>query len=292
MSSMLRVVAVLLSISTVALAQRQQRFEVLASFAKTLPRVQADGRVFLGPQEAFYITWVLGNRGGDLVVVPSPAEVLAVSVTTTDGQPVPVTIAWEPAMWRAGPASQLPFDEPLGQTVLAEDEAVSVYAVVQRANGQLFDLAEYRLTLDITRIGPALRTTSGARWLGQTTGGGVVRVLFDPVDSLASTLEYHRLEAAFTMSHDLERALKHRLAAVVLPGAQLGDRMALGKAYAELGRHADAVRAYGPLLPELMANARAGGIIRDGRHLRLIARSYIALWATSTRQGDCSRPRG
>jgi hypothetical protein len=180
-------------------------------------------------------------------------------------------------MWRAGPGALVPFEEPTGQSVLAEDEAVNAYAVVRRVDRRLFDSGEYRLTLDITRVGPSLRTIGGAGWPGQTIGGGALRVVIDPIGSAASTLEYHRSEAAFNIGYAPERALEHRLAAVAVPDAQLGDWMALGKAFAELGRHAEAVGVYDPLLPELMSNARAGGIIREGKHLRFIATSYFAV---------------
>jgi hypothetical protein len=275
--TLLHTIGLIALVSVVGLAQTLQRFEVLASFAKTAARAEHDTLVFLGPQEAFYITWVLGNAGSDPVVVPPADKLITVSMTASGGQVIPVVMSWEPTMRRSGPGTRLPFEDFVGQSALAKGESVSVYAVLQRADRRPFAPAAYALTLDVARVGPALSTAGGARWNGQMVGGGVIRVVIDPIDSPSSELEYHRIEAAFNIGHDPEKVLEHRLAIVALPDAQLSDRMALGKAYGDVGQHAQAVQTYRPLLPQLMADARAGGPIRTGRHLRQIAPSFIAM---------------
>jgi hypothetical protein len=277
MSRLLPITSLVVVISVTGLAQRPERFEVVASLSKTSTRAEHETLVFLGPQEAFYITWVLGNASSDVVVVPSADKLISVSMAASGGQAIPIVMSWEATMRRSGPGARLPFDDFVGQSVLAEGESVSLYAVLRRADGQPFTAASYILTLNVARVGPALGTVGGARWKGQIVGGGSIRVVIDPIDSPSSILEYHRLEAAFNIGHDPEKVLQHRVAIAALPGAQLADRMALGKAYGELGDHARAVQTYRPLLPELMADARAGGFIRQGRHLRLIAPSFIAV---------------
>lgn len=277
MTSLPPIIALVLSLSVLVSGQGPARFTVVALFAKTSLRAEPDSRVFLGPQDAFHITWLLSNRSHDTVIVPPPSEVLNIFLTTGAGLSIPVKIEWESVMGRGGPNTSLPFEVPLGQTELAEQEIVKAYAIVRRTDGRFFPPGEYQMMFDISRVGPALSTAGATSWLGQTTGGGIVSVKIDPIDSPSSALEYHRTEAAFYIGQDPEQVLEHRLRAVELPDASIGDRMALGKAYAELGRHPEATRIYSPLLSELIADARAGGIIRDGRHLRIIASSYIAV---------------
>lgn len=268
-------------LSAAGLAQTQERFEVLASFAKTSSRTELDTVVFLGPQEAFYITWLLRNGSSDSVVVPPADKLLSISIQAAGGPVIPVVTSWEPMMKR-GPGARVPSEDFVGESVLGNGESVNLYAVLRRADSQSFDPGGYVITLDVTRVGPALRTAAGARWTGRLVGGAVKRLVIDPADSPSSLAQYHRIEAAFNLGHDPEEVLQHRLAIVALSQAQLSDRMALGKAYAELGDHAQAVRTYRPLLPELMADARAGGLIGQGRHLRQIAPSFVAVGDLNT----------
>ena len=88
MSRFLHVIGFIALLSVAGLAQRPERFGSLASLAKTSSRAEHDTLVFRGPQEAFYITWVLGNASGDLVVVPPSDKLLAVSLAAAGGQVV------------------------------------------------------------------------------------------------------------------------------------------------------------------------------------------------------------
>lgn len=255
-------------LSGLGLTQNEPSFEARPSFVRPSSRQDQNAWVWLGPQEAMYIKWDLANHTRTVLQLSSPAESLAVRLETADGRPVPVTLAIEPVMRRRATPQSVPFDEPLGPVTLDDNETVGVYAVVERADHQPFSPGEYRVTFDASDLGGGLRRTP---------------LILDPLETAAALLEYHRIEAAFYMwGYEPGKALAHRQSIVALPGAQVSDRMALGKAYAELGRHPEAVQVYEPILPELMESARRGGLIRDGRHFLEIARSYLAVGRQDT----------
>jgi len=274
--------AVALSLSGLLLAQEEPRFEAVASFVRPSSRVEQNAWVLLGPQEALYIAWGLVNHTRTVLQLPSPAESIGVRLETTAGRSVPLAVAIEPAMRRLSRPRSVRFDEPIGPVTLDDSEAVSVYAVVERSDHQPFSPGEYRVTFETDGLVAALRQVDGGRWAGRTRSTSTTRLIIDPLDTAASEIKYHHIEAAFHIGHDPDKVLEHRKAVVALPGAQVTDRMALGKAYAALGRHQEAVQVYGPILPESMESARRGSLIRDGRHLRAIASSYLAVGQRDT----------
>jgi len=279
--------AAALCLSALVLAQDEPRFEAFPSFAKASrsrerrPRAQ-DAYVLLGPQDGLYFNWFLRNEAGTALQLPSPAESVAVRVEPMDGPSVPLITTVENEMRRRTRSESRPY-EPLGLVQLEDGEGIELHGVVRRADGQPLSPGEYVVTFDTVGLGAALHQVDGARWAGPTTRSIRRRLIIDPIDTAASEIEYLHIEAAFYMwGYEPEKALTHRQSIVALPGAQVSDRMALGKAYAELGRHAEAVQVYEPILPELTESARRGGFIRDGRHLLEIARSYLAVGRQDT----------
>jgi|SoiMethySBSTD1v2_1073268.scaffolds.fasta_scaffold126918_3 hypothetical protein len=263
----MRFLAAALCLSALVLAQDEPRFKTSASFAKVSNRrtQPGGGLVFVGPQDALYINWFLGNHSGAVLQLLSPGESLAVRLETADGRSVPMMTTVEPEMhlWTR---SQISPYEPLGAVEVEDGQSVGLHTVTRRASGQPIPPGEYRVTFDID-----------GRAAFQP-----IPVIIAPLDTAASEIEYLHIEAAFHMGHDPDKVLELRKAVVTLPGAQVTDRMALGKAYAELGRHQEAVRIFDPILPELVESVRRGSLIREGRHLRQIAPSYLAVGRQDT----------
>jgi hypothetical protein len=282
--------AAMLLLSGLVIAQDGPRFEAFPSFAKSSRSIERrpgaqDAYVLLGPQDGLYFNWFLRNQAGTALQLPSPAESVAVRVEPTDGRSVPLITTFEEEMRRRtrseSPVTRRPY-EPLGLVQLEDGEGIDLHGVVRRADGQPLSPGEYAVTFDTLGLGAALRQVDGARWAGPTTRSIRVRLIIDPVDTAASEIQYLHIEAAFHMGHDPDKVLELRQAVVTLSGAQVTDRMALGKAYAELGRHVEAVRVFDPILPELLESVQRGGLLREGRHLRQIAPSYLAVGRRDT----------
>jgi hypothetical protein len=105
-----------------------------------------------------------------------------------------------------------------------------------------------------------------------------------PLDSPARVRQYHLIEAAFYRGNDGARALKHREALAKLPDTTWLDRLLLGEALGDVGRHHAAVQIFREIMAELSTSATAP-LFKKGRYLRLVARSFAAEgdMATATR---------
>ena len=224
------------------------------------------GPVLVGPQAYLDFVWRIRFFGLGVVSIPSP-QLFDVQVTR-DAEEIPVrsTVATQMSVNYVATA--------VGSISVDETTEMSVRGVVHRDDGQPFGPGMYHLKLDLDRARSSLVSESASAI--SIDSGFPIELWVQALDTSTRVRHHHLIEAAFYSESQPQIALEHRLVVVGRRDATWGDWLALGSAYAAVGRHSDAVQAYRRILPRLMSASPDGKRLLAG-NFQIVAASFAVV---------------